>query len=144
GGIAEMAQGFIARVRLLPLVDARPLDVLGVDRDFDLENIDAVLGLGKLFHALLDDLGFDLGVFHAFFVAALGIVADEFQEERDLIGFAFGADSFDEGVVAVGYRGIVEGRIVDQDLHGVGAPIDYAFDGDMGQQVGQAAGAGVV
>ena len=36
------------------------------------------------------------------------------------------------------------GRVVDQDLDGVGAPIHDALHGNVRQQVGQAAGLGVV
>ena len=47
------------------------------------------------------DLRLDLGELQAFLVAALGIVADEFQEERNLVGLALGADALDEGVLDV-------------------------------------------
>ena len=40
--------------------------------------------------------------------------------------------------------GIFEGRVVDQDLHRVGAPIHDALHGNVRQQIGQAAGLGVV
>ena len=39
---------------------------------------------------------------------------------------------------------VVEGRVVDQDLDRVGAPIHQALHGDVRQQVGEAARAGSV
>ena len=36
------------------------------------------------------------------------------------------------------------GRVVNEDLDGVGAPIDDALHGNVRQQIGQAAGLGVV
>ncbi len=39
---------------------------------------------------------------------------------------------------------VVEGRVVNQNLDGVGAPIDNALHGNVRQEVGQAAGLRVV
>ena len=48
-----------------------------------------------------------LGELEALLVAALGIVADEFEEERDLVALALGADALDEGVLDVVDAGVV-------------------------------------
>ena len=57
---------------------------------------------------------------------------------------AFRADALDEGVLDVVDAGVVERRVVDQDLNGVGAPIDNALYGNVRQQIRQAAGLRVV
>ncbi len=90
-------------------------------------------------------VGLLLREFEAFFVAAFRVVADEFEEERDLVGFALGADAFDEGVFDVVDLRVVEGRVIDEDFHGVRAHVFFdALDGDVRQEVGQAAGLGVI
>ena len=52
GGCAEMIQRFRVRVGLLALVNAAAFDELGVDRYFDFQDVDVVLRLGELLHAL--------------------------------------------------------------------------------------------
>ena len=84
--------------------------------------------------------GFCLRVFEAFFIAALRIVADEFQKERNLVCFGLRANALDEGVLDVVDLRIVEGRVVDQNFHGVGAHVLLeALDGNVRQQIGQTA-----
>ena len=56
----------------------------------------------------LDDFRLRLGVLQPFLVAALRIVAHELEEERDLVGLAFGADALDEGVLRVVDGGVFE------------------------------------
>ena len=144
GGAAEMIERFGARVGLLAFVHDAALDVLRVDGNFHLEHVYVILRLGELLHAARHDPRFDLGEFESFFVAALRVVADEFQEKRDLVVLALGADALDEGVLDVVDRGIVERRVVDENLHRVGAPVHNSPGRDLRQQVRQAAGPRVV
>ena len=58
-------------------------------------------GLREHLHALLHDLRLLPGVLETAFVAALRIVADNLEEERDLVGLALGADALDEGVLHI-------------------------------------------
>ena len=60
------------------------------------------------------------------------------------MSLALRADAFDEGVLDVVDLRVVEGGVVDQNLHGVRAPVHDALHGNVRQQVGQAAGLGVV
>ncbi len=74
------------------------------------------------------------------FVAALGVVADELEEERDVVGAALVADALDPGVLEVVDLGLLERRVVEQDLDAVGAGFLQAADAPDVEQVGQAAG----
>ena len=83
---------------------------------------------------------FLLRVFEALFVAAFRIVSDEFQKERNLVCLALRADALDESMFDVVDLRIVEGRVVNQNLHRIGAHILLeALHGDVRQQIGQTA-----
>ena len=139
-----MIQRLSPRISGLPLEHAAALDEVGVDRHFHLQHIDLILRLGKFLHALRDDLGLDLREFEAFLVAALRIVSDKLEKERNVIGLALGADAFDESVLDVVHMRLFVGRVIKQDFHRVRAIIDNALYRDGGQQIGQAAGLRVV
>ena len=51
------------------------------------------------------------------------VVTDELQEERDLVGFAFGAHSLNKSVLDVVDVLLLERRVIDENLNGVGAEI---------------------
>src|SRR5579862_8285263 len=144
GGFTEIVQCLGARIRLLAFVDGAAFNEFGVDRHFDFQDVDEILGLGKFRHASGDDFGLALGVCQTLFIAAGGIVSHEFQEERNIVRHTLGADAFDERVFDIVHLWVVEGRVVNQNLDCVGAPVDDALHGYMRQQIGQSAGLGVV
>lgn len=144
GGGFEVVEGFGAGVGALSGEGAAAFDEFGVDGEFDFEDVDAVLGFRELGHAGGDDFGLLFGVFERFFALAGGVVADEFEEEGEVFGGALGADAFDEGVFDFVDFGVFGGGVVDEEFDGVGAPVLDAADGDVVEEVGEAAGAGVV
>ena len=100
-GVAEVLQGLGAGVGGFALEGLGAFDELHDDGDFDLEDVDAVAGLAELCHGAGDDGGLLLGVGDGFLVAALGVVADELEEEGDVVGEALVADALDPGVLEV-------------------------------------------
>ncbi len=115
-------------------------DELHLDGDFDLEDVDVVARLAELGHGAGDDGGLLEGVGEGLLVAALGVVADELEEEGDVVGEALVADALDPGVLEVVDGGVLEGRVVEQDLDAVGAGFLEAADAPDVEEVGQAAG----
>ena len=103
-----MVQRLFARVCFLSFVYAAAFYEVRIDRNFDFQNVHSVLGLGVLLHALGNDLRFLLGVLQTFFVAALGIVTDEFKEERNLVGLALCADTLDKSMLNIVHLSVVE------------------------------------
>jgi hypothetical protein len=102
------------------------------------------LRFGELLHTALHDFGLLFGVVDPLLVSALGIVAYELEEERNVIGLALGSDALNERMLDVVDGRLIERRVVDEDLDRVGAPIDDTLDGDVREQVGETAGTGVV
>src|ERR1039458_9962725 len=143
-GFAEVRAGFLPRIRLLPAINRAAFHELRIDRHFHFHDVHAELRTREHLHALLDDLRFLARKLEALLVAAFRIVAHYFEEERDLVGFALGADTLHEGMLHVVDGGVVERRVVDQDLDGVGAPIHQPLHRNVRQQVGQAARLGGV
>ena len=83
-----------------PPNDLRAFDELHVDRHLDLHDVDAVAVLGELGHAAGDDLRLLLRELEALLVGAL-FIADELEEERDVVGAALVADALDPRVLLV-------------------------------------------
>ncbi len=77
--------------------------------DLDLEDVDAVTLLAELGHGAGDDLGLLLGVGEGLLIAALGVVADELEEEGDVVGAALVADALDPGVLEIVDGGLFVG-----------------------------------
>ena len=98
-GVAEVLQGLGAGVGLFALEGLGAFDELHLDGNFDLEHVDVVAGLAELGHGAGDDLGLLLGVGEGLLVAALGVVADELEEEGDVVGEALVADALDPGLL---------------------------------------------
>ena len=96
-----MLHGLGSRVGAFSLVGLGAGDELHVDGHLNLEDVDAVDGLGELLHGAGDDGGLLARVFDGLFVAALGVVADELAEEGNVVGAALSADALDEGVLHV-------------------------------------------
>src|ERR1700759_3348121 len=119
-------------------------DELHLDRDFDLEYIDAVLLLAELGHGAGDDVGLGLGVGDGLFVAALVVIADELEEEGDVVGAALVTDALDEGVLAVVDLGLLHRRVIEEDLDTVGAGFLEPTDRPVVEQIGEAPGGGGV
>ncbi len=115
-----MVHRFLLRVRLLAARHLRPLDVLHVDRHFDFHDVDAVAILRELLHGADDDLRLFLRVLEPLLVGAL-FVADELEEERDVVCAALVADSLDPGVLVIVNRLRLERRVVEQDFQAVGS-----------------------
>ena len=74
----------------------------------------------------------------ALLVAALRVVADEFEEERNVVSFALGANAFNERVLDVvhisrGVRGVIE-----QNLDGIRAHFLDPLYGQVGEKIGHA------
>ncbi len=88
--------------------------------------------------------GFLSGVGEGLLVAAVGVVADELEEEGDVVGEALVADALDPGVLEVVDGGFFEGRVVEEDLDAVGAGFLEAADAPDVEEVGEAAGGGGV
>ena len=139
-GVAEVLQGLGAGVGLLALEGLGAFDEFHHDGDFDLEHVDAVAGLAELGHGAGDDVGLLLGVGDGLLVAAVGVVADELEEEGDVVGEALVADALDPGLLEVVDVGLLEGGVVEEDLDAVGAGFLEAADAPDVEQVGQAAG----
>src|SRR5450755_1542707 len=116
---------------------------LHVNRHFDLENVHAVAVFGEFFHAPGYDQGLLLGVLKALFVGAL-FIADEFQEERNVVGAALVAQALYPGMLLVVYILGIEWRVVKQNLDAIGAGVFEALRGPMVEQIAQTAGASLV
>ena len=100
--------------------------------------------LAELGHGAGDDLGLLEGVAEGFLIAALDVIADEFEEEGDVVGDALVADALDPGLLVVVDGGLLEGGVVEEDLDAVGAGFLQAADAPEVEQVGQTAGGGGV
>src|SRR6185437_10105595 len=137
GGIAEVLERFCAGVGLLALEGLGAGDKLHLYRDFDLQYIDAILLLAELRHGAGNDVGLGLGVGDGLLVAALVVIADELQEERNIVRATLVADALDEGVLAVIDIGAFERRVVEQDLDTVGARFLEAADRPVVEQDGR-------
>ncbi len=87
--------------------------------------------------------GFLLGVLEALFVRAF-LVSDELQEVRDVIGAALVANALDPGMLDIVDVLRIVRRVVEQDLHAIGARFFQAASGPYVEQIGQAAGTGLV
>jgi hypothetical protein len=109
---------------------------LQVHGNFDLQNIHAIAVFGELAHRVGYDLGFQRGELRAFIFQAL-FVADQFEEERDVVGVALVADALGPSVLVVVDLGVVEGRVVEQDLDAVGTGFFQAAHRPNVEQIGQ-------
>ncbi len=72
------------------------------------------------------------------------IVADELEEEWNLVKFAFRADAFNERVLNIVDLRLFERGVIDKDLDGIRAEVFDALHRKMRQQVRQAARLGIV
>jgi len=141
---AEEAEGLGAGVGGGALVGAGAFDELHDDGDFDFEDVDAVAVFGELLHDSGDDGGLLAGVGCGLFVGTGFVVADEFEEEGDVVGAALVADALDPGVLELVDFGLVEGGVVEEDLDAVGTGFDESADAPDVEQVRKAAGGGGV
>ena len=106
----------------LALEGLGPGDERHLDGDLDLEYVDGVASLAELGHGAGDDLGLDLRVGERLLVAAVGVVADEFEEEGDVMGEALVADALDPGLLEVAPMwDFLEGGVVEEDLDAIGS-----------------------
>ncbi len=94
-------RGFGAGISGFPFECLGALDKLHLHRDLYLEDIDQVLFLAELSHGTGDDIRLLLGVLDRLLAVAVDVVADEFQEEGDVVGAAFIPDALDESVLAI-------------------------------------------
>ena len=143
GGFVEQLDRFFLGVGFLSAKALRAFDELHVHRHFDLEHVDAVAVFAELAHALGDDMRFLLGVVETLLVRAF-FVADELQEEGDVVGAALVADALDPGVLLVVDVLGIEGRVVEQNLDAVRAGFFQAARRPVVEQIAQAAGTGLV
>ena len=81
-------------IKRLVLCDSRRLNEAHVHRDSDFDNVDGVTGIAKLLDGARDDIGLDAGELGAFFVHVV-VVADEFEEKRNVSNGTFFADELD-------------------------------------------------
>src|ERR1700751_744632 len=139
-----MLERFGAGVSLLPLEGLGAGDEFHLDGNFNLEHIDAVLLLAELGHGAGDDVGLGLGVGDGLLVAALVVIADELEEERDVVGAALVTDALDKGVLAIVDVGLLHRGVEEEDLDTVGAGFLEAADRPVVEQIGEAAGGGGV
>ena len=140
-----MLQGLGAGVGLLALEGLGAFDELHHDGDFHLEDVDVIAGLAELGHGAGDDLGLLLGVGQGLLVAAVGVVADELEEEGDVVREALVADALDPGLLEVVDVRLLEWGVVEQDLDAVGAGFLQAADGHTSSRSGRRpGGVGVV
>ena len=87
--------------------------------------------------------GFFLRIFETLFVGAF-LVADKLEEVRNVVGAALVADALDPGMLpVVDVLGVV-GSVVKQNLDAIGASFFQAAGRPVIEQIGQAAGAGLV
>ena len=142
--VAEVLKCFGASVGGLTFVGLGAFDEGHLDGDLDFEDVDVVAIFAKLGHGAGDDGGLFLCVGEGFFVAALGVIADEFKEERDVVGEAFVADALDPGVLEIVDGGGLVWAVVEEDLDAVGTGFLEAADGPDVEEVGQTAGSGGV
>jgi hypothetical protein len=71
-------------------------------------------------------------------------VADELEEEGDVVGDAFVGDALDPSLLVVVDGGLLVGRVVEEDLDAVGASFLEAADAPEVEEIGEAAGEGGV
>jgi len=119
---------FFACVGLFALECLGAFDEGHLDGDLDLEDVDVVAGFAKLGHGAGDNFGFDLGVGEGFFVAAIGSVADELEEEGDIVSNTLVADALDPGLLEIVDGGFFERSVVEEDLDAVGSCLFQAAD----------------
>ena len=143
-GVAEVLEGLGAGVGGFAFVGLAALDEGHFDGDLDLEDVDAVFFLAEFGHGAGDDRGLLFGVRDGFFVAAVGVVADELKEKGDVVGAALVADALDPGVLEVVDGELFEWGVVEEDLDAVGAGFFEAADAPKVEEVGEAAGGGGV
>src|SRR5205085_1302878 len=80
----------------------------------------AVALFAEFAHALSNDFWFLLRVLEAFFVGTF-FVANKLEEEWDVVSTALVAKTLDPGMLDVVDRLGIERRVVEEDLHAVGA-----------------------
>jgi hypothetical protein len=144
GGVAEVLQGFGAGVGLFAFVGLGAFDEGHLDGNFDFEDVDVVAGFAELGHGAGDDFGFQFGVGEGLFIAAVDCVADELEEEGDVVGDALVADALDPGLLEVVDVGFFEGGVVEEDLDAVGSGFLETANAPDVEEVWQAAGGGGV
>ena len=104
----------------------------------NLSSLKSVGGAGHDFRLLF-------GIADRLFVAAFGIVADNFQKEGNVVGAALVADAFDEGILDVVDFLLLKRGVVEQQLDRVRALMLNSAHRPVIEQVGQTArGGGVV
>ena len=139
-GVAEVLQGFCAGVGFFAFESFRAFDERHLDGNLNFKDVDVVASLAELGHGAGDDVGLDFGVGQGLFVTAVGSVADELEEEGDVVGEALVADALDPGLLEVVDGGFFEGAVVEEDLDAVGSGfLEAAYAPDV-EQVGQTAG----
>ena len=99
-GGAEVIQRFRLGEDLGALEGLCAFHILQVHRDFHLQHIHAVAVLGELTHGVGDDLGLQGGEFGALVFQAF-LVADQLEEERDVVGAALVADALGPSLLVV-------------------------------------------
>ena len=144
GGVAEVLQGLGAGVGYLALEGFSAFDEGHLDGNLDLEDVDVVVGFAELGHGARDDLGFLLGVGYGLFITAFGVVADELEEEGNVVSDALCADSLDPGVLEVVDCGFFVGGVVEEDFDAVSSCGFETLDAPDVKEIGKAAGGGGV
>ena len=144
-GVAEVLQGLGSGVGFFALEGAGAFDVSHLDGDFDLEHVDAVASFAELGHGAGDDLGLLDGVGEGLLVTAVGVVADHLEEEGDVVIHALVAYALDPGMLEFVDLGLLERRVVEQDLDTVGPGFFQTAHAPDVEQVGETTGgSGVV
>ncbi len=115
-----MLHSFLLGVGLLAAKGLGAFHKFHVHWDFHFEHIHAVFVFGKLRHGRSDYPRLLFGEVQPFFVRAF-FIADEFQEEGDIVGAAFVANALDPGVFFVIDGRAVRRRVIEQDFHAVRA-----------------------
>src|SRR5208282_995503 len=142
-GAAEIILGLVAGVGGFALAGAGAGHVRHVHRHFHFQDVYAVAVAGKLFHGADDEIWLLAGELDAFLINAFRI-GDEFEKVGNVAAPALVADALDPGVLlVVDVRGI-RGSVVEKNLDAIGAGFHEAARGIVGQQIGKAAGLGVV
>ncbi|SRR5258707_15126229 len=114
----EVLPGFFMCVGKRPAV-IRVLQKMQVYGNFQLEYINTIAWFGKLPCQSPDLLRFRLSESQALLVPDAITVADDLQEERDIIGVALRANTLYEGMFHVVDRQVIVGIIVDQHFDGI-------------------------
>ena len=134
-----MLERFRARIRLLAGKGFRAGNKLHLHWHLNLQNVHVVLGLTELLHRPGDNLRLAFGVRQALLILPVNVVADELEEEGNVVGAALVADALDKGMFHIVDVAGLKWAVVEQDLDAVRTGFLQAANRPVVEQIGKSA-----